>query len=170
MSWLAHLCVLTAAGLLSKEMYEQHIGDPGAMDHLALGSMALLLVASFILVLLDSSVRRASGKPVLAVDLDECLCHYLTAFIRFSNARHGTSLAPEDFTSNIWEVPKCGLKSPEEAIERVYEFHNSHCAPASHARQSVCSFASRLTCQTVILAQILLRSNLSMVHSWRWSI
>ena len=71
-------------------------------------------------------IWRRRAKPVLAVDFDEVCVGYLPAFIAFNNARYGTNLKLEDFTSYMfWEVPGCKLATREDATARVYEFHDS---------------------------------------------
>lgn len=127
-----------AGALIAKELYEAYLDDPGAMDHRTLGSAAVLVFLAFVGRMSRSRApagpgvgtggpaASGMGKPVLAVDLDEVCCGYVQAFLRFSNSKHGTKLALHDFTSySFWEVPKCGLASREEAMERVYAFHAS---------------------------------------------
>ena len=117
--------------MLAKELVETYLGSEGAMDARTLGSSSVLLLISVMIRAMqpDDERPKGTGKPVLAVDLDECCCGYVPAFILFMNAKYGTSLALEDFTSyTFWEVPKCNLASREEAMDRVYEFHASKCA------------------------------------------
>ena len=123
-----------AAALLAQEVYEECVGHVGAMDVYTLGSATLLLCISIGIRFYHvpegttDPVPGSTGKPVLAVDLDECCCEYVPSFIKFMNARHGTKLVLEDFTSYMfWQVPKCKLQSREHAISRVYEFHASKC-------------------------------------------
>jgi len=130
LSWLAHASAGVAGGLLAKESYETYAGIPGAMDARSLGAATLLLLVSIAarakLGDVEESAAGHTGKPVLAIDLDECCCGYVPAFIKFMNTNHRTRLELEDFTSYMfWEVPKCGLASREEATDRVYEFHAS---------------------------------------------
>lgn len=115
-------------GVYLKERWEDEARDPGAWDD---GSMVLLLVlvpAMFLAFTWPEWPREdeGTGKPVLAVDLDEVCCAYLPAFIRYSNSSHGTDLTMEDFTSYyFWEVPNAKLNSRAEAQDRVYSFHKS---------------------------------------------
>jgi len=131
---IANALAGVAAALLAKEVYEECVGHVGAMDVYKLGSATLLLCISIGIRFYHvpegttDPVPGSTGKPVLAVDLDECCCEYVPAFIKFMNARHGTKLVLEDFTSYMfWQVPKCKLQSREHAISRVYEFHASKC-------------------------------------------
>ena len=112
-----------AVSVGAKEAYELFTDHPGALDLKSLIATTLCLV---IAILLRRSESHGNRKPVLAVDLDEVCCGYLPAFIKYSNAMHGTALMLEDFTSYMfWEVPKAKLASREAATERVYAFHAS---------------------------------------------
>ena len=105
------LCVAGTA-VLAKEAYEWWVGDPGALDVKSLSGSLLLLFGALSSKVLATGTPQRSGKPVLAVDLDEVCCGYLPAFIKFNNSRHGTTLTPDDFTSySFWEVAKCKLAS-----------------------------------------------------------
>ena len=96
---LASIAAAAAAALLAKELVESNRGDAGAFDVLSLAGFVLLIALAIGLALGRRRVTRTSGKPVLAVDLDEVCCGYLPAFIKFSNAKHGTSLTLDDFHS-----------------------------------------------------------------------
>ena len=46
-------------------------------------------------------------KPIIAVDIDDTLADYATAFIEFTNRTWGTSLTPNDYSedwSKVWQV------------------------------------------------------------------
>ena len=121
-------CLLVALSIACKELQEYLRDDAGAGD-----PRSLIAIFSFLGVAAalcyDHYTRPpwvSTGKPVLAVDMDEVCCGYLPAFCDFSNAKYNTCLDVDDFTSYMfWEVKKARLKSREEAVERVYEFHAS---------------------------------------------
>ena len=121
--------VKAALVILTKELYELHKGDEGALDQRSLAMIATLLALSLASYFVSSGGKPrpgASGKPVLAVDLDEVCCGYLPAFIKFSNHIHKTSLELKDFKSYMfWEVKGTRLANREAALDRVYEFHAS---------------------------------------------
>jgi uncharacterized HAD superfamily protein len=116
-----------AVGVSAKEAYELFTDDPGALDPKSIVVTTVCLLIAFILRQREGEVEpHGNRKPVLAVDLDEVCCGYLPAYIKYSNAMHGTALVLEDFTSYMfWEVPKANLASREAATERVYAFHAS---------------------------------------------
>lgn len=124
--WVALACGGASAAVGVKELLEMSAGSAGAMDaRSVLLATFLLIVAAYLWPPLEQP--KSTGKPVLAVDLDECCCAYLPAFIKYSNAKCGTDLALDDFTSYMfWEVPKAKLADREAATERVYAFHASH--------------------------------------------
>lgn len=64
-----------------------------------------------------------SGRPVLAVDLDEVLGYFVAGLARFHNEAYGTSLTPEHFGSyhfrHVWGGDE------EESVRKVHEFFAS---------------------------------------------
>ena len=119
-------CGVGCAAIGLKEAKEYLKSDPGALDNKSMAAFGMLVAVTLLLAKLPRAQKRRSGKPILAVDLDECCCAYLPAFIRYSNATHGTSLELDDFTSYMfWEVPKARLADRQAATERVYAFHAS---------------------------------------------
>jgi len=118
--------VSCALFIAAKEAWELSADSPGALDVRSLSGIATLLLAAVLARFMFP--RRASkcGKPVLAVDLDECCCGYVAQYCKFSNAKHGTQLCVEDFHSyKFWKVSQARLPTREAAVERVYEFHAS---------------------------------------------
>ena len=70
--------------------------------------------------------RRRRSKPVLAVDYDEVCVGYVDAFARYCNEKRGTAVSRDDFHSyQFWLVEGCRLRTREEAIDCVYDFHSS---------------------------------------------
>ena len=119
---------IAAALIAAKEAKEFVDGDAGALDGRSLIAIGVLCAVAGALVFFANArpPRSVTGKPVLAVDMDEVCVGYVSAFIEYSNAKHGTKLEVNDFTSYMfWEVPSAKLKTREEAVERVYDFHES---------------------------------------------
>ena len=51
------------------------------------------------------SVSRAVRRPVIGLDLDECLGQFNATILQFYNSLKGTHLTMKDFTSfKYWEV------------------------------------------------------------------
>jgi len=127
--WIGLAFASGAAAVVAKEAYEWSTGHPGALDVRSLSGACVAIAAAVAAFALGSGGARQelpARKPVLAVDLDECLGGYLPAFIKFSNATFGTRLELDDFTSYMfWQVPKAELEDREAATERVYAFHAS---------------------------------------------
>lgn len=126
--WVSLSFGMIALAILVKEAFEWSSGDPGTLDVRSLVGMLMCFAAAVATFAptLSTDGSKLPGKPVLAVDLDECCCGYLPAFIKFSNATCGTKLELEDFTSYMfWEVPKAKLADRDAATERVYAFHAS---------------------------------------------
>lgn len=124
--WVGLSFGFTAVAILGKEAMEWFTDHPGALDARSLLGALLAVVAATAFTFAEAQQGPSNRKPVLAVDLDECLGGYLPAFIKFSNATCGTKLEIDDFVSYMfWEVPKAKLENREAATERVYAFHAS---------------------------------------------
>mmetsp|Transcript_14080 Transcript_14080/g.17453 ORF Transcript_14080/g.17453 Transcript_14080/m.17453 type:complete len:199 (+) Transcript_14080:516-1112(+) len=61
-----------------------------------------------------------SGKPTVALDIDEVLCGFLPALIRYHNDTFGSSLVLSDF--NSYKFCETWGGSNEEAVEKVHQF------------------------------------------------
>jgi len=93
-----------------------------AMDRRAVALAALAAVV----IAVALRRRRRRSKPVLAVDYDEVCVGYVDAFARYCNEKRGTAVSRDDFHSyQFWLVEGCRLRTREEAIDCVYDFHSS---------------------------------------------
>ena len=60
---------------------------------------------------------------LIGVDLDDVLADFITPLIKFHNQTYGTKLTKDEFNSyDFWEV---WGGTREEAIQKVYNFHNT---------------------------------------------
>ena len=61
---------------------------------------------------------------IIAIDLDEVLCDFISSMLFYYNEKYGTNYKKEDFfTYNFWEV--LGI-SQEKTIDIVHDFHKTH--------------------------------------------
>lgn len=70
-----------------------------------------------------SKYEKQSRRPVIGVDLDECLGRFVPQLCLFHNATYGTNLTPEDFTSYYFHEVWGGSRS--SADEKMNEFFDS---------------------------------------------
>jgi uncharacterized HAD superfamily protein len=115
---------LISSALLAMEL--RFYMEDQELDEWRAGSAGVCLLVCIVVYISTVGLPGwGKAKPVLAVDLDECCCGYVPAFLKFMNAEYGTSLVLKDFTSYMfWEVPKCKV-TREESTDRVEEFHKS---------------------------------------------
>ncbi|MDD5084283.1 MAG: hypothetical protein PHT88_05155 [Candidatus Moranbacteria bacterium] len=81
----------------------------------------------------------------IGIDLDDVLCDYATAFVKYHNDTYSTTLTKADIWSyNFWDVLNI---SREEAVKRVYAFGRSSkmmdIDPVPGAKRAVDSLLAR---------------------------
>lgn len=94
----------------------------------------------------SSPPSSGSGRPIIAVDMDEVLCGFVPAVVRFHNDTYGTSLKVEDFFSYTFFYVWGGTM--EEAHLKLELFHESkyfleELAPIPHAQNAVRALAEK---------------------------
>eukprot|EP01035_Chromulina_nebulosa_P018322 gene18322-24011_t len=71
----------------------------------------------------NPNIDLSSNKPVIAVDIDEVLAHFIPKLADFHNENYGTSLTVEHF--NCYEFHKVWGGSLEETSSKVMSFFDS---------------------------------------------